>query len=367
MKDSPLISIIIPCYNGSEFIQKALESVKSQTYSNWECIVINDGSTDASEQIIKETIKENPQFTYHYKSNNGLSEARNTGMNLAQGKFIYFFDSDDLLDSEALENLLLLFEDDIDFVIGKNAITEGQSKQVAGYLEHFSHPFKKLNNTKNKDLIKLVLEYPVTSVVWNKLYRKSFLDKHQLVFKKGILHEDELWFFETLFHAKAIIFNNKATYYYNVANSNSITNDFKLRNLESYLEIIEYINEKYYQNASIDYIREMHSIYITHLKIRVIRYCYKKLNKKDKTIGNSKIKNSFQKVQTTRHKQVLNKHLEEFHYHFRIAEVLESDKILKFLRYFRSPKIFRKIKFILLLQKAKKLNTKNNRVINKVY
>jgi glycosyltransferase involved in cell wall biosynthesis len=308
MTNSKLITVIIPCYNGSEFITKALECVKTQTYTNWECIIINDGSTDDSEQIIKDCIKNNIQFIYHYQSNQGLSEARNTGFKMAQGEFVYFFDSDDLLDKEALENLFSLIDNDIDIVIGKNAITEGQTKLVSGYLEHYSNPLKKLSN-QNKDLIKLVVEHPVICVAWNKLYRKAFLDKHKLIFKKGILHEDELWFFETLFHASAIVFNDKATYYYNVANINSITNDFKLRNLESYLEIIEFINEKYYLNSSEEDIKEINSIYLTHLKIKAIHHCYKKLNKEDKHIGNSKIKTCFNKVQSLRHKQILNNEL----------------------------------------------------------
>jgi hypothetical protein len=213
----------------------------------------------------------------------------------------------------------------------------------------------------------LVVEHPVICVAWNKLYRKAFLDKHKLIFKKGILHEDELWFFETLFHASAIVFNDKATYYYNVANINSITNDFKLRNLESYLEIIEFINEKYYLNSSEEDIKEINSIYLTHLKIKAIHHCYKKLNKEDKHIGNSKIKTCFNKVQSLRHKQILNNELEELHYFFKIAEALEPNNMLKFLRYFRSPKFFRKIKCKLLLLKAIKINTKKQRIVNKVY
>ena len=358
----PLISIIVPCYNVEAFINKSLESIYAQTYGNWECILIDDGSKDRTKQEIDAWLKKDSRFKYFYQDNQGLSGARNTGLQKAGGEFVYFFDSDDLLDAITLENLLSLVEDDIDIVIGKNAITQGQTNKIADFLEHYSQPLKKLNN-QNKKLIKLVVENPIICVAWNKLYRKEFLDTHKLIFKKGILHEDELWFFETLFHARAIIFNDKATYYYNVANVNSITNNFGIRNLESYLEIIEFINESYYKNDS----TELTSIYITHLKIKAIQHCFKKLNKQDKQKAIPKIKTCFDNIQPNRHSQILDFSFEDLHYHFKIVEVLEPNNILKFLRYFNSSKFFRKIKSKVLFQKALKINSSKNRSVNKVY
>lgn len=362
----PLISIIVPCYHVEAFIHKSLESVFSQTHKNWECILIDDGSKDKTKVEIDVWLKKDSRFKYFYQDNQGLSGARNTGLKKASGEFVYFFDSDDLIDKITLENLILLVEENIDIVIGKNAITEGQSNQVSGYLEHYSQTLKPLKN-KNKELIKLVVENPIICVAWNKLYRKSFLDAHQLIFKKGILHEDELWFFETLFHAKAIIFNDKPTYYYNVANIHSITNNFGLRNLESYLEIIESINEKYYQKASTEQDKEVSAMYLTHIKIKAIQHCYKKLNNEDKQKANSKIKTCFNDIQPLRNKQILVDSFEELHYHFKHVEVLEPNNMLNFLRYFNSSKILRQIKSILILQKARKRNSKKNRIIKKVY
>ncbi|GGG57451.1 glycosyltransferase family 2 protein [Bizionia arctica] len=362
----PLISIIVPCYNVEKFINNALQSIFLQTYTNWECILVDDGSKDNVSDEIDVWVKKDSRFKYFYQDNQGLSGARNEGLKKAKGEFIYFFDSDDLLNTITLENLYSLINDEIDIVIGKNAITEGQTNQISDYLEHYSETLKKLSN-QNKDLIKLVVENPIICVAWNKLYRKSFLDKHQLIFKKGILHEDELWFFETLFHARAIIFNNKPTYYYNVANTNSITNNFGRRNLESYLEIIEYVNEFYYQKSSDKNDIELSSIYTTHLKIKAIQHCYKQLNNKDKHQANSKIKTCFERVQPTRNKKILTISFEDLHYHFKIAEVLEPKNILKFLRYFNSSKIFRKLKSKILLQKAFRINSHKNRFIKKVY
>lgn len=98
-----LISIIIPCYNQGEFLDEAILSVYNQTYSNWECIIINDGSTDDSEKIANEWIIRDNKFKYFYKENGGVSSARNFGLEKVNGNYVQFLDSDDLLDSRKLE------------------------------------------------------------------------------------------------------------------------------------------------------------------------------------------------------------------------------------------------------------------------
>ena len=85
------ISIIIPCYNQAHFLDQALQSVLNQTYLNWECLLINDGSTDETEIISNKWIKKDPRFKYFYKENGGLSSARNFGLDNAEGDCIVFF------------------------------------------------------------------------------------------------------------------------------------------------------------------------------------------------------------------------------------------------------------------------------------
>jgi glycosyltransferase involved in cell wall biosynthesis len=102
-----LISIIIPCYNQGEFLNEAILSVYNQTYSNWECIIINDGGADDTEKIINEWIRKDNRFKYFYKENGGVSSARNLGLEKVNGNYVQFLDSDDLLDSRKLELSLL--------------------------------------------------------------------------------------------------------------------------------------------------------------------------------------------------------------------------------------------------------------------
>ncbi|MCX7549976.1 glycosyltransferase family 2 protein [Xanthomarina sp. F2636L] len=361
-----LVSIIAPCYNVEKFIDNALQSIFLQTYTNWECILVDDGSKDNTSGEIDIWVKKDSRFKYIHQENQGVSGARNTGLKNATGEYILFFDPDDLLDITAIDELIKLTSENIDIVIGKSGITVGQNRTITDFLDKYENPLKKIPN-KNKELIKLIVEQPIICVAWNKLFKKSFLDNNQLIFKENILHEDELWVFETFYHAKAIIFNNKPTYYYNWSNMDSITNNFKFKNLEDYLLIIKHIFEKYYKNNSNMYDKEMASIYITHLQMKTIQHGYKKTDKKLKQKASEIIKLNFAQVEPTRSQKVLDIKFEEIQYKFKIVKVLSPKNIAKAIRYFESTKKLKIFKGKLLLLSANRLNKKKNRIINKVY
>ncbi len=104
------ISIIIPCYNYAHFLVETLDSVKKQNFSDWECLVVNDGSTDNTEEICIQYCVEDSRFKYLYQNNQGLSSARNTGIKNAKGKYIQFLDSDDLISNNKLEKQVAFME-----------------------------------------------------------------------------------------------------------------------------------------------------------------------------------------------------------------------------------------------------------------
>lgn len=93
--NTPLVSIIVPCYNQAQFLDEALQSVLEQTYDNWECIIVNDGSPDHTEAVGQKWIEKESRFKYIYKENGGLSSARNAGIKIAKGEFILPLDADD--------------------------------------------------------------------------------------------------------------------------------------------------------------------------------------------------------------------------------------------------------------------------------
>ena len=120
MKFTPLISVVIPAYNAEQFLDETLESVLSQTYENWECIIVNDGSTDNTEEIAKKWCEKDARFRYFYKENSGASDTRNLGIKKARGEYIAFLDADDLYMPNFLEICLEnLVEKDVDLVAPK--------------------------------------------------------------------------------------------------------------------------------------------------------------------------------------------------------------------------------------------------------
>ncbi|MGE0568211.1 MAG: glycosyltransferase [Bacteroidia bacterium] len=107
--NTPIVSVIVPCYNYANYLTEALNSVMNQTFIDWECIIIDDGSTDNSKKIANEFVSKDNRFSYHCQDNSGLSVARNKGLGLAKGKFIQFLDADDVLASKKFEVQVRLF------------------------------------------------------------------------------------------------------------------------------------------------------------------------------------------------------------------------------------------------------------------
>jgi len=107
-----LVSIIIPCYNQGQFLDKTLQSVFMQTHTNWECIIIDDGSTDNSREVAGLWVNKDNRFQYHQIENSGVSAARNKALKMAKGDWIQFLDADDLLAATKLEDSLIAYNKD---------------------------------------------------------------------------------------------------------------------------------------------------------------------------------------------------------------------------------------------------------------
>lgn len=101
----PLVSIIIPAYNYAHYLPFTLDSVKQQSLSDWECLIVDDGSTDNTRDVAEKYTVADTRFKYHYKSNGGLSSARNYGLQKASGKYVLFLDADDMLEHNNLKHL----------------------------------------------------------------------------------------------------------------------------------------------------------------------------------------------------------------------------------------------------------------------
>lgn len=109
INDKPLISIIVPCFNQGEFLAEALNSVMGQTYSNWECVIVDDGSEDDTSVVAAEFVEKDRRFSYIKQDNQGPSIARNNGISLSKGTYILPLDSDDIIESTYLEKAINYF------------------------------------------------------------------------------------------------------------------------------------------------------------------------------------------------------------------------------------------------------------------
>ena len=231
------VSIIIPVYNVEQYIESCLYSVINQTYKGTlECIIVNDCTPDQSMEVVNRLLsvyQGNILFKIiNHQENKGLSAARNSGVKIAKGDYLYFLDSDDILVENAIELLsnlsLQSFPDVImgDFdLIGDNQYIPRLNTSVAIF-------------DKQKEIFNAFISYSLYEMAWNKLVKKSFFLKYDLWFREGIIHEDSLWSFNLFYYCNNLRVCFQRTYLYRVR-ENSIMTDPKniIKSFNSYCEI----------------------------------------------------------------------------------------------------------------------------------
>lgn len=211
-----LVTVIIPIYNVEDYLDKCLESVVSQTYSNLEIILINDGSTDGSNDIIEKWRKKDSRIVAIYQKNQGLSAARNTGLNIAKGDWIAFVDSDDFVSKNYIQEMIqAAVGNTADLVICQinktigNSISSVTSSQKGIYN---SQQFWNLFFGKKSD--------DALVVAWNKLYSKEIFNN--LRYKRGIINEDEQILYSIIKKCQKIVILPQALYFYRLGRKDSI-------------------------------------------------------------------------------------------------------------------------------------------------
>ncbi len=236
------VSIIIPVYKVENYIEKCLESVFAQSHRDIELIIVDDASPDASMEIAKRAVGrlENNGVSVKYVShenNRGLSAARNSGIEVAEGDYLYFLDSDDeLYDENAIAGLVKAAEETEAHVIVGNYYV---SREVNPYIGKYS----KKALLKDGDLISAFVKGDLPVMAWNKLISKSVFDKG-LRFKEGILNEDELFSYLMLFLNPSVCVTGATTYTYNFREG-SIMNSFNIKRLESPVIVYEEATQAY--------------------------------------------------------------------------------------------------------------------------
>lgn len=262
MISQPLVSIIIPCYNAEKYVEDCINSVFLQNYENWECILIDDGSKDHTLELIKKFETQDHRIRGFTQENAGASSARNAGIDNSKGQFILFLDSDDILSNNAINTLASAYINN-DIITGATrSFTFSNDKTEKASLLYAPKEGNITFKNENFEILIRTMESGITPVPHNKLYKKDFIDQYNLRFKFGNLHEDELWFFETMLFARNVKFINTETYLYRVDNQNSTSRNMGDRNLESYIEVMQEIIEKYSHHKHYAVISNWYAVYM---------------------------------------------------------------------------------------------------------
>lgn len=204
-----LISVIIPIYNTEKFLKNCLDSVRAQTFPNYEAILVDDGSTDNSGKICEEYACLDPRFRVVCQRNAGVSVARNRALEEAKGTYIFFLDSDDFLPEDAFEKLI---QQDADLVIG-SIVEVDESGNLNGAFKRL--PNQELSRLQTLEALFDESKWGYQGYIGNKLYRCSIIKEQNIMFEPGIKYnEDRLFLTQYLLSCSKVIMLSSAVYFY---------------------------------------------------------------------------------------------------------------------------------------------------------
>jgi glycosyltransferase involved in cell wall biosynthesis len=231
-----LVSIIVPCYNQGEYLRDSLNSILDQSYQRWECIIVNDGSTDNTENIVLKWLKKDSRFKYLKKKNGGLSSARNAGLKIAMGDYIQFLDSDDIILPKKFE-----FQIDSLQIEAKNdvAICDYYYSEEADLYKEKSSRLTPFPNSGNM-LKHLIIDWEERlSVPCNCfLFSAKYFKQNQILFDENLPNHEDLDCWIRIFALKPkVVLNKEILAVYRIRN-NSMSRDSNLMQL-GFIQVLQ--------------------------------------------------------------------------------------------------------------------------------
>lgn len=251
------ISVIIPVYKVEQYLNQCITSILNQTYKRLEIILVDDGSPDQCGMICDEWAEKDPRIKVVHKKNGGLSDARNAGIDVADGEFIAFVDSDDFIAPTMMEELMAA-------LIQKNAdIVEcNYFSFIDGQVLEENIFSNEVTSYATKEALSFLMdERKFKYTVWNKLYRRKIF--RSLRFEVGKLHEDVFFTYQAFGLCRQIVKIENTLYYYRQRSNSIMSNTFSLRNLDS----LEARKRQYF------YIKEKFSELSGKAQSQVLRNC----------------------------------------------------------------------------------------------
>ena len=277
-----LISIIIPVYKVEKYLEKCIESVLKQTYTNLQVILVDDGSPDNCGKICDEYAKKDSRIEVIHKVNGGLSDARNVGIAKAKGKYIGFVDSDDYIKEDMYEILInLIKEYDADVSIcNLYDVIEGKE-----YIRNKENGIKEYNRI---DILKeVLLDKNIQSYAWNKLYKKELFN--EIKYPIGKKYEDIGTTFYIFEKCNKVVVTSEPEYYY-LKRADSLVNNVTESTVLDYTEII--IQRYLYTQKNIEELRKYNNYYLAktlitaHNDIELLGSISEKMQEKYKELYN---------------------------------------------------------------------------------
>lgn len=255
----PSISVIVPVFNSEETIENCIESILNQSFADFEILLINDGSTDQSGELCKQFALLDFRIKYFEKTNGGLADARNFGIERAEGEYFAFVDSDDFLDENAFEFMLEKAENtNCDIVL-------------CGYFKEGAKAFKNVNykdTTLTKENLNLHLpelkSKNLIDPVWNKLYRRGFLQKCGIEMPVGEIFEDT-YFNLSLLKFNPVIEVCEASFYNYTSHLGSITrryNQDKLQTIKLRAKLLKEVSDNIDEFCDFYFVKSVFSAFI---------------------------------------------------------------------------------------------------------
>ncbi len=242
---NPKFSIVIPIYNAESTIARTIASLKEFDFTDYEVLLINDGSTDQTEAIITRLIENDPKFRLITTANQGPGLARNEGIMQAQGTYILFFDADDTPKKEVLSDYdkLLAKHPDTDLIVSSFIFRTMDGEQIISEKENLvTEHYYQSHDSFIKDMYRLMNDQ-LMYVVWNKCYRRDILKQNQLLFKGYNSCEDRIFNLHYYKYCQNVLMNPKISYIYEFEGGKGITNHYRPNKFSTFKEFYQLANE----------------------------------------------------------------------------------------------------------------------------
>ncbi|MBR3515554.1 MAG: glycosyltransferase [Lachnospiraceae bacterium] len=233
-----LISVIIPVYNVQDYLRECVESVRHQTYSKLEILLIDDGSTDESGTICDELAETDDRISVIHRKNGGLSAARNTGLGICKGEYVCFIDSDDRVSSLFVETLYKMCVESgskvavagISIITADGSILSDKGTEEADSSDNKKSKYTEYTSRQVLDRFYDMKVHIDTVVAWNKLYRRDVIG--DFLFPEGYVYEDEATTFAYLYYSDIIAWTDLKLYFYRERSGSITKNDFSLKRMD---------------------------------------------------------------------------------------------------------------------------------------